>query len=219
MAKKSIKKRSLYPESVKFFRTKDYDNRIFCYDKKPFGSTEYKEIIEIGDLPSGYSIKIITTVNGMVYYDFIKGSIQKRCSVNNCWGKHFSKGYCNGHYYRFINNKSLDTPLRKIPNNCDIEGCENKSTSKGLCRNHLRREVRRQRSEFLIEKMGGRCYICRNIYHYSAYDFHHIDPAKKDFALSQKMETPDFDKILQEAKKCLLVCSNCHRELHFNLNK
>jgi hypothetical protein len=44
--------------------------------------------------------------------------------------------------------------------------------------------------------------------------FHHPDPAKKDFALSEKGMCRSFAKALAEAEKCNLICHNCHHEIH-----
>ena len=47
-----------------------------------------------------------------------------------------------------------------------------------------------------------------------ALDFHHIDASKKSFGLSARGVTRAWDKVKAEADKCVLVCANCHRELH-----
>lgn len=44
-------------------------------------------------------------------------------------------------------------------------------------------------------------------------DFHHEDPAKKKFNLSNLCAWPSQSHILEEIKKCFIVCSNCHRKL------
>ncbi len=44
-------------------------------------------------------------------------------------------------------------------------------------------------------------------------DFHHRDPAKKRFALSDA-ETYSIKSIDAEIRKCIIVCANCHRVLH-----
>jgi predicted HNH restriction endonuclease len=43
-----------------------------------------------------------------------------------------------------------------------------------------------------------------------ALEFHHKDPSQKDFHVS----TTGIHKAREEVKKCILVCSNCHMELH-----
>ena len=45
-------------------------------------------------------------------------------------------------------------------------------------------------------------------------DFHHLDPSKKDFQISQG-ESKGWDKVQKEIKKCVPLCSNCHRDFHY----
>ena len=45
-------------------------------------------------------------------------------------------------------------------------------------------------------------------------DFHHIDPNQKDFQISQG-ERYGWEKIKQEIDKCIILCSNCHRDFHY----
>ena len=46
--------------------------------------------------------------------------------------------------------------------------------------------------------------------------FHHVDPATKSFALSVA-SGKGLSKLRQEAKKCVLVCANCHGEIESRL--
>ena len=65
------------------------------------------------------------------------------------------------------------------------------------------------------EAKGGKCVRCGYDRCLKALEFHHLDPSKKDFTISN-----DHFKLLEaieESKKCILICSNCHRELHDNL--
>jgi len=45
-------------------------------------------------------------------------------------------------------------------------------------------------------------------------DFHHIDPTQKDFQLSQG-ERYGWEKVQSEIEKCIVLCSNCHRDFHY----
>ena len=47
-------------------------------------------------------------------------------------------------------------------------------------------------------------------------DFHHLDPSIKEDNLS-KMSCVSINKLKEEIRKCIVVCSNCHRKLHANL--
>ena len=55
------------------------------------------------------------------------------------------------------------------------------------------------------------CTICKGTFHPAAYDFHHLDPKEKDFNIALNL---NYEECLEELKKCILICSNCHRELH-----
>ena len=65
------------------------------------------------------------------------------------------------------------------------------------------------------EIRGGKCIRCGYNICSKALEFHHLDPNEKDFTISNG----NFKLIeaLEESKKCILICSNCHRELHDNL--
>lgn len=51
-----------------------------------------------------------------------------------------------------------------------------------------------------------------------ALEFHHLDPNEKEFSLTTS-NTRSIQKLLEEAQKCILVCANCHREIHARINK
>lgn len=77
---------------------------------------------------------------------------------------------------------------------------------------------RKRVKEKLVEYKGGKCEICGYDKCVSALEFHHLDPTKKDFGIGNKGNTMKFNRIKEEADKCMLVCSNCHREIHFALD-
>ena len=70
--------------------------------------------------------------------------------------------------------------------------------------------------QMAVEYKGGECVKCGYKKCIIALEFHHLDPEKKDFAPSSNMNM-SWDKIKEELDKCILLCSNCHRELHYNL--
>jgi hypothetical protein len=64
----------------------------------------------------------------------------------------------------------------------------------------------------LIEYKGGGCEICKYNKSIRALSFHHRNPKMKDFNISAKSYS--FERLKQEVDKCVLVCSNCHSEIH-----
>ena len=65
-----------------------------------------------------------------------------------------------------------------------------------------------------IDYKGGKCVLCGYSRDPKALDFHHLDGSKKEFGLSDRGMTRSWEKIKSEVDKCVLVCSNCHREIH-----
>jgi hypothetical protein len=64
-----------------------------------------------------------------------------------------------------------------------------------------------------ISLFGGKCTICGYDRNISALAFHHKNPKQKDFNWN-KLRLLKWSTIIEELKKCQLVCSNCHMELH-----
>lgn len=61
---------------------------------------------------------------------------------------------------------------------------------------------------------GGKCQVCGYNKCVGALEFHHINSEEKDFGVSAKGYTRSWDKVREEIDKCVLVCANCHREIH-----
>jgi transposase len=73
---------------------------------------------------------------------------------------------------------------------------------------------RRKLKEKLVEYKGGKCERCGYNKCITALEFHHLDPKEKDFSIGNN-NVLSFEKCKKEADKCILVCSNCHREIHY----
>jgi len=75
-----------------------------------------------------------------------------------------------------------------------------------------REELRRR----IVEYLGGKCQRCGLVDDPVVYDCHHLDPAKKDMRVSSLIRrTKNWERILVEVDKCVLLCSNCHRKEHY----
>ena len=67
----------------------------------------------------------------------------------------------------------------------------------------------------MVQAMGGKCQCCGYNKTNKALAFHHIDPDKKDMGFGDTRANPkSWQKIIIELKKCILVCHNCHSEIH-----
>jgi hypothetical protein len=65
-----------------------------------------------------------------------------------------------------------------------------------------------------VEYKGGKCEKCGYEKYNGALEFHHIEPDKKDFTISRIKAYSFDDRVKKELDKCILLCSNCHREIH-----
>ena len=83
---------------------------------------------------------------------------------------------------------------------------------------YLKRKVLERRKtlkRYAVECKGGSCVFCKYNKCVEALEFHHLDPSKKDINIAHCHVT--FEKLKIELDKCILVCSNCHREIHSEL--
>lgn len=82
-----------------------------------------------------------------------------------------------------------------------------------------RRKDRKLKSILKMYKLNKGCIICGYNKCTAALDFHHIDN-DKSFNVSQMINDGcSLTKIMEEVEKCELLCSNCHRELHWKQKK
>ena len=62
-------------------------------------------------------------------------------------------------------------------------------------------------------KRENKCAICDEN-HESCLDFHHIDPTIKEGSVSRLAGKKNRKLVVEEIKKCVILCSNCHRKFH-----
>jgi hypothetical protein len=65
----------------------------------------------------------------------------------------------------------------------------------------------------LVKDFGGSCELCGYQKYQGALQFHHIEKGTKSFGLALGGMTRSYDTLLTEAKKCALLCANCHAEV------
>ena len=88
---------------------------------------------------------------------------------------------------------------------------------KGCANTKLQRE--KKLKWFRELKLNYRCIVCGEDEPY-CIDFHHLDPKNKLFGVgATNAQRYPKQKILDEIKKCVPLCSNCHRKLHAGLIK
>ncbi len=86
----------------------------------------------------------------------------------------------------------------------------------------IKRAVKKRRKrvrQLAIEHLGGCCQICGYLKCFDALEIHHRDPKEKSFAISAEGLTRSWDRVRKEIEKCILICANCHREVHAGITQ
>ena len=78
------------------------------------------------------------------------------------------------------------------------------------------RRSRRRKKEYAVQQFGGKCQLCGYDKCMSALEFHHIDENGKRYEPTTVILGRSWENAVKELEKCILVCANCHREVHFD---
>lgn len=78
------------------------------------------------------------------------------------------------------------------------------------------KSYRQRQKENIIYVMGGKCAICGYQKCNAALELHHLDPNEKEFTVAQNTNRA-WEHVVKELPKTVLLCANCHRELHQGL--
>jgi len=103
---------------------------------------------------------------------------------------------------------------------CDVVLTDENIASKKhypICKScNSERAMKRERDgkKQAVEYMGGCCSVCEYERCIWALEFHHLDPAKKSKTYNRRFTSWSFDRQKKELKNCIIVCANCHREIH-----
>lgn len=177
-------------------------NKIICYKKE--GRT-YKEIYNDVKIISLDKIKRICSIfhlnkqNNSIkfkdnnFIDMIKEEYEKIGNI-----KTVAKILSISH--RSV-RKYVNIPERKR-----IEVGKRKLNAEYVHRN------RKSKKYKFVEYKGGCCQICGYKKSLNALHFHHINPNEKDFTIGGR--NYNLERMKREVDKCLLLCSNCHVEIH-----
>lgn len=72
--------------------------------------------------------------------------------------------------------------------------------------------VRKDKKKQVVDLLGGCCSLCKYDRCRSNLAFHHL--REKSFTLDERRFQYSWLKLLPEILKCVLVCHNCHGEIH-----
>jgi len=81
------------------------------------------------------------------------------------------------------------------------------------CRSEAVAKRRRAIKVQLVAEAGGACALCGYDRWIGGLQFHHVDPTRKKFQLGQRGHTRSIARSREKARKCVLLCANCHAEV------
>ena len=90
------------------------------------------------------------------------------------------------------------------------------STYCRACTTELVVERQQKLKRLAVAYKGDCCTLCGYDRYIGSLEFHHLDPDAKEFDLA-RLHCTNFEKVKPELDKCVLLCSNCHREEHARL--
>ncbi len=106
---------------------------------------------------------------------------------------------------------------REIGDFYQRRGKPNSSTYCKECTSIQTTERTRDFKQKCVEYKGGQCVTCGYDKCIGALEFHHLNPNSKDFTIAHLRSYTFNEKVTNELDKCILVCANCHREIHSGL--
>lgn len=72
--------------------------------------------------------------------------------------------------------------------------------------------------KLVMAAIGNKCVDCglepSETWPLDCFDFHHTNPDEKDNSIARLLDKSDITEALEEAKKCVVLCANCHRRRH-----
>jgi hypothetical protein len=116
----------------------------------------------------------------------------------------------------FNKNKAKPDGLQRICRVCSREA-DRKSYKKTFSeqpkiRLDRNKSTRLRKMEWLNNHRKPGCAKCGES-RIHVIDFHHIDPSQKEFSIGDNQA--NYEMLKEEIKKCVLLCSNCHRDFHY----
>jgi len=79
---------------------------------------------------------------------------------------------------------------------------------------YRKKHVKEIRTWYYELKSKLKCSNCSENNPY-CLDFHHVNPELKEFTISQKITRKNKQQILEEIRKCIVLCANCHRKITY----
>ena len=87
--------------------------------------------------------------------------------------------------------------------------------NKGAVIEKTKKRKQTVRKQWIELKESAKCISC-GFAHPAAIDFHHVNPSSSDRKIFELLRCNNFNGALEEIKKCVPLCANCHRVHHYD---
>jgi hypothetical protein len=112
---------------------------------------------------------------------------------------------------------------KKVKPNSEFYTRSKSKWLRGECKECSKQDRKKRLEDFkaeCVEYKGGKCQVCGYSRYFGSMDFHHTDPKKKDFSISNmRFGYKVTQGVKDELDKCVLVCCRCHREIGAGLTE
>jgi hypothetical protein len=142
-------------------------------------------------------------------------SRRKYCLECSPWGKHNTTRLDKVKSARLKSDDNIVICNRCHKEFLYVRRCGHRRDTCNSCVTLIRKIKIKQRA---VDYKGGRCVRCGYNRNIKALQFHHTDPKLKDFHIGGSYNR-SWDVIQTELNKCIMLCANCHTEIHDELSE
>ncbi|HEY6204094.1 MAG TPA: hypothetical protein VI056_13775 [Candidatus Limnocylindria bacterium] len=208
---------------------RDLHRRRFCFSCSPFRAHNTSHLAPGSD-PNDRRGKVrLQRLQSWSRYGRKRRRQRKRDLVSAAGGACVECGYARSIAALEFHHRDAATKLFGIAkfNGSQIRLLAEVAKCDLLCANcHRRRHAtidastnssaprRRKLKARAVSALGGRCEGCTQGYESAIFEFHHRDGATKEFGISENGLIRGWEEVASELAKCVLLCANCHREVH-----
>lgn len=155
----------------------------------------------------------------------IASELGRSQSTVNYWLRQHGLKTNRGHGRRAAALAALEQGVNRFDHECRRHGktaflvFKDGRSRCGKCSSEAVQRRRETVKENLAAERGGKCAICGYNRYIGALQFHHVDRKTKMFGISGKGITRAIERSREEARKCVLLCANCHAEVEAGVSK
>ncbi len=91
---------------------------------------------------------------------------------------------------------------------------KNKEKRRKQIQEHTNKQAKENKEFIKKYALEKGCCVCGYNKCARALDFHHVDPNTKSGHISEMVHHHALESVKKEIEKCVVICANCHRELH-----